>query len=134
MDPGWTLISINWTAQALTGEQLLVLRNVAAQHLRQRKKVTVLHFSHDLCEGSITRGKEGSFGTFGGTFFTADLGMVKGERWTCDFLLPRGTEDMMIDDDSIVLTARPLKGGDFETTKVNHKKASINEPTAQTLH
>lgn len=109
----WTLISINWTAQALTYEQMLVIRNVAAQHLRMQKKWASVNFSHPLCEGELIRKDEGSFGTFGGTFFHADLGTVKGERWTLDFLLPRNSEWIMLDDTSVVISVKPIPGGDF---------------------
>ena len=121
----WTVISVNWTAQALTGEQMLVLRNVAARHLRLRKKSAELNFRHELCEGTIKREREGTFGTFSGTFFHADLGTVKGERWTCDFLLPRGTEELYVDDDSIVLSVKPLSMHKLEASVVDVKKASI---------
>lgn len=128
----WTLISINWTAQALSAEQMLVLRNVAARHLRMRKKHATIHFKHELCEGQLTREKEGSFGTFGGTFFHADLGTVKGERWTMDFLLPRNSEWLMIDDDSVVISVRPLPGGDFGVKEVDTKKSAVAD--GSTLH
>lgn len=125
----WTIISINWTGQAFTDEQLLVLRNVAARHLRHQKKNAVFHFVHRLCEGEITRKNEGTLGTFSGTFFHADLGTLKGERWTCDFMLPRGTEEIIFDDNSIVVSTRPLAGGNFEVSKVDHGKASIGNHT-----
>lgn len=126
----WTIISINWTAQALTDEQLLVLRNVAAQHMRQRKKAAVLHFSHELCEGEITRKNVATIGTFAGTMFHADLGTVRGERWTCDFMLPQGTENIVIGDNSIVVSSRPLSTGGVEASVFDHRKATINEPRA----
>ncbi len=54
------LISINWIGQPFTDEQLLVMRNVAAQHLRMRKKQATIHFKHPLCEGELTRKKRGA--------------------------------------------------------------------------
>lgn len=129
----FTILSINWTAQPLTGEQLLVLRNVAAQYLRKEKKGSTVDFSHPLCEGRITKKKQGVYGVFGGTFFFAELGVVRGEKWTADFMLPRGSEHFICDDDcEIHLVTRPLKGEAFETTKVDHTKAAI--PEAHTLH
>lgn len=122
----FTILSINWTGQALTGEQFLVLRNVAAQMLSEGRKDPIANFKHDLCEGRITRGKVGVFGTFGGTFFKADLGLVKGERWTVDFLLPRGSEHLAVNDDSLVVMNRPLKGGGFEETEIDHQAAALN--------
>lgn len=121
----WTLISVNWTAQALTSEQMLVMRNVAAQHLQMKKKFATVNFKHPLCEGQITRGKEGAFGMFGGTFFHANLGTVKGERWTMDFLLPRNSEWIDFGDDSVVISVRPLPGGDFGEKRVDTKAATV---------
>jgi len=123
----FSIISINWTAQNLTGEQLLVLRNVAAQHLCRQEKGSTVTFAHWLCDGMITRKSEGTFVTFAGTFFHADLGTVKGERWTVDFLLPRGSEHFICDENTEVLAVRPLKGGDFKATKVNYKQAALPE-------
>ena len=131
----FTILSINWTGQSLSGEQLLVLRNAAAQHLRADNKDRVFNFSHELCEGQITRGKSGTFGTFAGTFFNADLGTVDGERWTVDFLLPRKTERLTIDDESIVISTRPLTTGEIEGTIVNPRKADVSGGRgSETLH
>lgn len=120
----FAVLSINWTGQALTPAQLLVLRNVAAKHLREGHRDSVFNFSHSLCEGQITRGKEGAFGTFGGTFFHADLGVIKGERWTADFLLPRGSERVTIGDNDAVISARMTPGGRFDKDVVDHHAAS----------
>lgn len=128
----WELISINWTAQTLSAEQMLVLRNIAARHLRMKMKQSVINFSHELCEGVLTRKHEGAFGTFGGTFFHADLGTVNGERWTMDFLIPRDSEWLIADDTSIVISVRPLAGDDFGVTSVDTKKAVL--PEKETLH
>lgn len=129
----FTILSINWTGQAVTPEQLLVLRNVAATHLRKGRKNAVINFSHELCEGHITRGKEGLFGMFGGTFFKADLGTVKGEPWTVDFMLPRGSEELVLDDDSVVISTRSLATGGLSMEQVNHRAAST-EDSASTMH
>lgn len=115
----YDLISVNWTGQAFTGEQLVVLRNVAAHYLRSGRKYATFNFRHLLCEGTIKRTNEGSYGTFSGTFFHADCGTFKGERWTCDFLLPRGTERLLLSEDSSVLMGRMLPGGDFGVRKVD---------------
>lgn len=114
----FSILSINWTGQAVTSEQLLVLRNVAATHLRKGRKNAVINFSHELCEGHITRGKEGTLGT------------VKGEPWTVDFMLPRGSEKFVLTDDSIVISTRPLATGGISTEQVNHHVASTdNNPS-----
>jgi hypothetical protein len=123
----FSIISINWTMQNVTGEQLLVLRNVAAQHLRKKEKGAVVTFAHWLCDGEITRKGDGLFVTFAGTFFHADLGTVKGERWTVDFLLPRGSEHFVCDENTKVISVRQLKGGRFETTEIDHQKAVLPE-------
>jgi hypothetical protein len=113
------ILSLNWTAQALTGEQLLVLRNVAAKQLRMRKHAGVVNFKHPLCEGEMTRKQEGVFGAVAGTFFHADLGLVAGERWTVDFMLPRTSEWTPVDDKTVVVGMKPLPGGDYGTKAIN---------------
>ena len=115
----YQLICVSWTGQAFTGEQLIVLRNVAAHYLRSGRKHVAFNFKHMLCEGNIKRMGEGPFGTFSGTFFHADCGTIKGERWTCDFLLPRGTEDISFFEDDSVVVERMLPGGDFGRRKVD---------------
>jgi hypothetical protein len=99
----WEIISINWTAQAVSGEQMLALRDAACKYLKGRQKGASFDFKHETCEGRITRGKQAAVGTFAGTVFTADLGTVNGERWTIEFLIPRGTERYVITDDSVVI-------------------------------
>jgi len=126
----WTILSINWTGQSVTSEQLLVLRNVAALHLQQGRKDPVLTFSHELCEGQIIRGEEGIFGAFPGTFFEADLGLVKGERWTVKFLLPRGSERIAVNDDCLVVSTRMLSGDAGITERVGHHAANVSGSTS----
>jgi hypothetical protein len=121
------LISINWTAQPLTPEQLLVIRNVAAIHLRRGGREREIDFSHELCEGRLIRKSEGLFVTFVGTFFTADLGLMKGERWTIDFLLPAGSEQFQIDEDCLVLSTRILPSGKFLDQQVDTSLSKTSE-------
>ena len=119
----WEMICINWTGQTLSGEERLVIRNVAAAHLRAKKKGTTIHFTHPLCDGLLTRKEDSSFGTFGGAVFHADLGTRGGERLTMDFLIPRNSEWMMIEDDSVVVTAKRIPGGDIGVKRIDASKA-----------
>jgi hypothetical protein len=70
---------------------------------------------------------------FGGTFFKADLGTVKGEPWTVDFMLPRGSEHHVIDDGSVVISTRPLAGGGLHHEEVNHQAAEVKGDST-TIH
>lgn len=128
----FTIISVNWTKQALTDEQMLVLRNVAAHHLRNGNQNPVINFSHDLCEGHIERGEEGAYGTFGGTYFHAHLGTVDGEAWTADFLLPHNSEHFIIDDNTRIISTR-VKDGKLVHNEVNVHHADV-DTTAPTVH
>ena len=126
----WDLISVNWTEQQLSAEQLLVLRNVAVMVLLGDVKVSEVNFAHDLVEGRLTRKSSGTFVTFAGTFFHAHLGKVRGEDWTVDFLIPRGTEHITIDEKSIVISTRMLAGKELGTQQVDHAIAKTGvEPT-----
>ena len=115
------LIVVNAT-QILAGEQARIIRNVAATQLRKSQKHSTTHFAHDFCEGSITRKDEGVFGTFSGTFFQADLGTNKGERWTIDFLIPRNTEWLMADEDISIFFVKKLPDGDVGTKQIDTSK------------
>lgn len=105
------LICINWTQQPLTDAQHLLLREVAILVLKNDRKLMVADFTHELLEGRLIRKSSGLFVTFVGTFFHADLGLIRGERWTVDFLIPSGSEDIVLDENSIVLTYRPAPSG-----------------------
>lgn len=105
------LICVNWTQQALTDAQHLVLREVAVQVLKNDRKLMVADFSHELLEGRLIRKNDGLFVTFAGTFFHADLGLVRGERWSVDFLIPARSEHIVLDEKSIMLTYRPAPSG-----------------------
>jgi len=106
------ILILGWTGQPITPEQFIVLRNAAARHLRGDKKRRSFNFSHRLCQGKMTRKEQGLFVTISGTFFTADLGLVGGERWTVDFLIPSGSENEIVDDNTVVVVATPLAVGD----------------------
>ena len=125
----WTsCLVINWTGPRLTGEQLLVLQNFAIRHLLQGGKRCKFPFKHKLCEGLMTRQKEGVFVTFPGTFFKADLGTMNGVPWVYEFLVPRGTELIALEsgmedgyDDFDPST------GEVTSTKVDSEAASIGD-------
>jgi hypothetical protein len=102
----YNIIALTWTGQAFTGIQMLAMRNAAARHLRGGRKAPTFHFKHDSLEGEITRTKVGSVGTFNGMIFHADCGQVKGERWTMDFLIPDGTEQIYITGEDTVILHR----------------------------
>jgi hypothetical protein len=130
---GYEILSIDWNGQALSDEIMMVLRNVACHHLISEEKNPVIDFSHDLCEGRITRQGVGVYGTFGGTFFKAELGTVNGVPWTADFLIPRGSEYLTLHDDSVVMRSRPLHTGDWEHRYVDHNVAALPDNN-RTVH
>ena len=130
------LIWLDWSLKPLTDEQKLVLRDVAAKYVRDGQ-VAPIRFSHELCEGILTQKSEGTYGTYSGTFFHADLGVIKGERWTCDFLLPRNTEHISLNEDSIVFSSRPLRSEKFDgdgqivrKVRVPSKRDNSDKPKA----
>ena len=100
------IIAVGWTVQPFTGEQMLAMRNAAARHLRAGKKQPTFHFKHSSLEGEITRTKEGVIGSFSGMMFHADCGLVRGERWMMDFLLPTGSEQIYLTAEDTVVCSR----------------------------
>lgn len=107
-------LNISWTAQALSAEQIFVLRNIAVLYLKGDRRKSTVNFSHFLVEGQLTCKSEGLFVTMVGTFFHADLGLVNGERWTVDFLIPKGAEQLEIDPDDVVMTGRHAPDGSVQ--------------------
>ncbi|OGG59728.1 hypothetical protein A2765_04025 [Candidatus Kaiserbacteria bacterium RIFCSPHIGHO2_01_FULL_56_24] len=110
------------TTRIPTGEQMRVLRNVAAIQLRSHQKDPLSYFVHEYCEGSVTRKSEGTLGTFAGMIFCADLGVYDGERWTVEFLIPRNTEWRMLDEQVHIMSGRPLPDRDYGIKKVDTSK------------
>lgn len=82
------LININWTAAPLSGEQRMVIHQLAVIFLKTRGERDWIDFTHMLVEGRLHKGRRGSLGTYSGTFFTAEMGYVRGIPWTLHFLLP----------------------------------------------
>lgn len=68
-------------------------------------------FTHELIEGRLYRKNKGLFVTLAGTFFHADMGEVKGVRWTSDFLVPAGTENLPFDHESFQTMFRRMSYG-----------------------
>ena len=103
--------------------------------IEERRAPSVM-FTHRSCEGVLHRGKEGSYVGFGGTFFFADLGTVEGERWTVEFLIPRGSERIVIDKNSVIISARFTPSG--METEVAYPTAgytpAADAPEVHTLH
>lgn len=110
------------TTRILSGEQMRVLRNVAAMQLRKRQENPLSYFEHQYCEGSVTRKDEGVLGTFAGTIFCADLGVRDGERWTVEFLIPRNTEWGMVEEGIRIMSGRPLPDNDYGVKEVDTSK------------
>lgn len=121
------LIHIGWTAAPLSPEQLTVLHRIAVLFLRREDpSQSSINFSHELIEGRLTRKGKGLFVTFAGTFFHADLGTVRGERWTVDFLLPAGMENVVLDASNLY-TSRARPDGTRELLDVDIKLTAASE-------
>lgn len=91
------IININWTAAPLSDEQKHVILQLAVLLLSRDEYPDGVDFTHDLVEGRLTSKGAGRFGAIPGHFFHADLGHVRGVRWTIDFLVPAGSERMILD-------------------------------------
>ncbi len=106
------LTFINWTAAPLSPEQQLVLRHLAVLFMRKEDlRTDHVDFTHELIEGRLYRKNKGVFVTLAGTFFHADMGEVRGMRWTSDFLVPAGTENLPFDHESFQTMFRRMSYG-----------------------
>ena len=86
------------------------MRAIAAQMLTGIIDATRVDFTHDLCEGRVTKKKRGVFGSTGGTFFFGDFGQVNEQPHTVDFFIPRGGEHHRFTSESLVI-ARTYDSG-----------------------
>lgn len=112
---------LDWSGQAFTLRQKVVVQAAAIKYLREKRKTPTIHFSHPDCEGVLRRLKEGVFGSIGGTFFKADLGSVNGKPHTLDFLIRRGVEKLSIRDGGTVVFSRFIKLESGESDVVEQK-------------
>ena len=121
------LVHIAWTAAPLSAEQQMVMRHIAVLFLRREDpSVDHIDFTHELIEGRLYRKSRGLFVTIVGTFFHADLGTVRGMRWTSDFLLPAGAEHQVFGDDTITVAHRYGPHG-FDASVVDRTLAATTE-------
>lgn len=120
-------LNISWTAQPLSREQIFVLRNIAMIYLKGGRRRSTVNFSHELVEGQLTCKSEGLFVTFVGTFFHADLGLVRGERWTVDFLIPKGAESVEINEGDVIMTGRRSPDGTEEIRPLDRTHTGTTE-------
>lgn len=82
------ILCVRWTVQPLSADEYLALRDAARRNLQEEEGKVVSNFTHEHIQGTLTRGKEGLLGTFGGTFFKANLGVTEGQEREVVFLLP----------------------------------------------
>lgn len=123
------ILAVGWSGKNLTGEQMLALRDAAVKFLRAGTKRSVTNFRHDSCEGTLRRGKSTVYNGISGTLFHADLGTVKGERWTMEFLIPNGTEHIVVTDDTVALFSSSMSSDTgFNETEVvvRDKKRTVH--------
>lgn len=119
-------LNIAWTAQALSAEQIFVLRNIAVLYLKGDRRKKTVNFSHEMVEGQLTCKSEGLFVTFVGTFFHADLGHYRGERWTVDFLIPKGAEHLEINPNDVVMTGTYSPDGSVSVGPLNQRFTRVS--------
>lgn len=92
-------VSINWGGKSLTPEEQLVMVKVAALLLKDDRKRSSVDFTHELIDGRLTHESSGIFVTVVGNFFRAELGEVDGRPWYHEFLLMRGLENSILEND-----------------------------------
>ncbi|MDB5236943.1 MAG: hypothetical protein JWL88_45 [Parcubacteria group bacterium] len=112
---------LSWKGSPLTDAQNVVLRNVAVLFLTRNMKQTSVNFTHLLLEGRLENKGAGLYISTPGTFFHADMGLVRGELWTADFLIPRGSEVIDLDPHMKLFARRgknPIREIDTKHTQV----------------
>ncbi len=120
---GLTLFALSWTAQAFNDKQQLALICAGLKFLRSRRKGNTTGFRNENLEGQLTRKGPGNIGGISGTQFHADCGLVSGERWTMDFIIPTYAERTIIDEESTVLCS--------SFTPISEKEMAIKSRVVQ---
>jgi hypothetical protein len=92
---------LSWSGRRVNHEHMLVMRRVAVQMMTGIIEENRVTFSHELCEGMVERGKQGSF-VGGGVFFFGDFGEHDGSPHTVDFFIPRRAAFTRYTRDSII--------------------------------
>lgn len=85
---------VDWSGAPLSAPQRFVIQQIAILFLRKGDDREKFNFTHELVEGRMEIQRKGIFGAVAGTFIHVDMGRVRGKRWTLDFLLPRGAENI----------------------------------------
>ncbi len=121
------LININWTAAPLSGEQRMVIHQLAVIFLKTRGERDWIDFTHMLVEGRLHKGRRGSLGTYSGTFFTAEMGYVRGIPWTLHFLLPNSAVNAQLREGDTYLSAIWHSDGRMEFTQIDPDSCKATE-------
>jgi hypothetical protein len=90
---------IDWAGPPLSGEQAIVLRKIAIRYLQLDLEEERITFTHLLIEGQLKYRGFLSLGNLRGRRFFADFGTHRDMPWNCEFILPRGTEYVELDDE-----------------------------------
>lgn len=130
-------VAINWTKKPLGEEQRILCHYAAAYYLCNGGEGKAFYLQHALCEGRITKKREGTYGMYAGTFFEVDLGAIDGSPWLYEFLLLRGAEAQMMhegDGADLVFAPNPGGGGSLRIVERSWKPSDIKLGSVHSLH
>jgi hypothetical protein len=123
---------LNWTQASVSGEYMLVARNVAVQMCTGCIEAEEVTFTHEFCEGKLARQHSGVLGATAGTFFFVDFGQHNDKPHQATFFVPRHALALPHDDDIITVqthdahTGEPVGyPGDVDVAAVNHGKLRV---------
>lgn len=125
-----SLIFISWTGPNVKLKENASVQAAAMKYLYEETKARSVFFASGDCEGVLTRLREGTYGSFGGTFFTADLGEYKkGKRRIIHFLIRRGAHEWFDKSASTVRFQRFVtsKSGHVRETEHNLKRPRYSD-------
>jgi hypothetical protein len=112
------LVMIDWGGPSLTGEQALVLRNIASLWLRGSYGKEV-NFTHFLIEGKLRHRGRLSLGSFSGSRFFADFGSHNNAPWYSEFMLPAQYETAEVHNDDALAYIRIVNEESLEITSID---------------
>jgi hypothetical protein len=88
------LVIIDSRGKQFSGEEQSAIRRAALALLKAGTSAQKVYFTHPICSGILKRENAGMFGTFAGTFFSAQTDAVDGVARSLSFLVPRASEHM----------------------------------------
>ena len=107
----WSSMIIKSKGPTISGFQLMLIEQAAAQYLSFYRGANRVQFQHPKCGGIIKYKKEGVYHTFSGTIFEAYITSDNGKVSECEFIVGDGREHLMPENIAGAIYFEPASDG-----------------------